>query len=589
MRSVRFAALVLVACAAGGCPPPLDRAPTDAEGRGGRDAPPTQPLGGAPSGETPVGAAEVPDAPTTPSSVVYENLDGGRPLARCPACGEVLATGAATCAGCGAVTTWWKRELPCAACRGNGACAHCGDDRACLDCAGDGRCAECAGRGRVDGAPCDACGGKARCASCGGDGWRESVHADFLPGQTALPGLCGTCRDGGGLCPDCCGSGHDVDGGTCLTCGGGSVCPECAGSGLCVHDAGYGYCVVCRGGGVEVVGAPPRAPGSRQFQVRRKDGTLQAGRVLSAPSPNVVVRITARGRTHDEALLPAQVQPLSYYVVWRDHSALDTAQDVEALAEVALQGSLPALAARDLARAAALDPARARALSGPLARAEGERVGAWLDAAGRALDAGDREGAALLLAAARARARLPDAVAAVARLDERVAEATRTELAALDDAARARADAALAERVARTVARARRRLERAAAFLRDAEQAGGADAAAWRGFERADFAAAAAERLVGADAHRAPPPRVAWPTPPAELLASARALRGRVALAHAIAQAAGRRFDVAVRLARRAVALAPGDTHAADVLRELERALVRAAVDRGTPPPSEDR
>jgi len=519
------------------------------------------------------------------AQIEFVRLNGGVAVPRCPRCGVVFREHSQTCSGCDLVVAPWKKESVCPQCVGTGVCVRCGDDRACLACAGDGACAYCRGAPSREGAACRECDGRRRCGECAGDGRRLVSAGDTPATRTALPGICPTCCVGGsGLCPDCGGAGTDAADAQCATCAGRRSCPDCAGTGICPHDRGDGLCAVCGGSGREIVNGAPLSPSARTWTIRRSTGETIVGRVIARPSPDLSVLEDEGPNAVPHVLVREKVAPLSYYIALRDHTSLDDTPGRVALADEALRLDLLPLALVELRRAAA-DRSGAQELDSRRREVVARLVDRWFAAAEAARASGDRDGALLYAHVAASRAR-NDATAARARaLARDVRRAVESELAALSEADRARRDEADRERVARTVLRARGRMQRAEERLREAHDTALAQAATRTVFEEADHAAWAAERLVGSDAHRLPPSRTEWPTAPRVLIAEARALRARIAVSRAALEVAAGRFSYAARLARRARELGADEEHTTAILREAELGMARMGVLTTTPAP----
>ena len=541
---------------------------------------------GAVSGD-PTGAPEFGPVPRAADGtaiarrVIYQQLRGGVCVPRCSECGETQPEGSEACAGCGQALVPWRHEAECPSCQGSGSCDRCGDDRPCLTCLASGKCADCAGTGSVADKRCAECRGRGACADCQGDGERSSALGDFAPRESYLTGICTTCVDGSGLCPTCA---TGVPG--CLSCGGAGRCPDCEGTTACPWDRGDGLCAMCGGSGKEVVNGPPATPAERQWTARRVDGALLPGRVDGMPAPDFTVIVTKNGKTRPQTLVPSKVYPTSYYAAARDFTPLDDEQGREALATIAADHRLTALALRELARAAELEPGAAQRTTKRARELAAERAAGWMTSAREAQQVGDRALAALLFAMVPTGDRESESAVKVA-LDELREDVVR-EFAGLDDTARAQRDTALAERIARTEARFRSLTARARERLdlaRDSSR--GADRAE-RAFAAADAAVQRAERLVRADAHRAPPSAVPWQVEPALLLREARSLRADIASARAVEEIAGGRFELGLRLARIAQRLGADDAAVQGMLDAAERGMMRRGVRVTTPPPDED-
>jgi hypothetical protein len=596
-RALRRVALVVAALASGGCPPPPDvptnhaTAPAAAGSDASRNvaAAPTQPVGG----EAPRAPVQ-PAAPTssepqsavvsaTPKQTVYEHLAGGTFVGRCPSCGAVQPAASQQCVSCGQLLRPWRQEQMCPVCVGSGVCDRCGDDRACLDCDGQGLCPYCDGTGKTADGKCPECGGGGKCAACGGDGVRESVNHDFGPYETALPGICPTCLGGSGLCPDCGTLTKDSAGGTCLTCGGLGICPDCVGTGLCPHDAGDGWCVVCGGAGREVVDGDPPKITDRVWKLRTESGSSFAARVLGRPDPNVHVQI---GNAAATAYLRSKLDPLSYYravKVWSPET--DGKAQLE-LGTIALSSGFWAVAQQDFRRAMAADPTIASEAGAQLREISDRRSQQWLEMADKAKKAGDRDGAALLLALVRFKSPGTPLATRADVMRIQIQRERDDEEKALDDAARRRAAADAKDRVARVATSARARIDRARRLVDEARQAPANDPGTERTLARADQAAYSAMRVVQKAAFRDPASVVAWPTKPESLAREARTLRAEIAAIHAAREIGGGRFDFGRRLARRVSQIDSTNAQAGKLLEQAELGLVRRGVLRGSPAPT---
>jgi len=594
-RALRFVAVVL-ALAAGGCPPPPE---TLVEAQQPVATKPTSKPAQAPSptsserapanSETPVDAArpaagdpQTAVVSATPKPTVYERLAGGTYVGRCASCGAVQPAGSVQCASCGQVLHPWRQEQTCAVCVGSGTCARCGDDRVCLDCDGRGACPFCDGTGKLAGEKCFECGGGGRCAACGGDGVRESVNHDFGPYETVLPGICATCVGGSGVCPECGTLTKDTAGGTCLTCGGLGICPDCGGTGLCPHDAGDGWCVVCRGAGREVLDGDPAKLTDRAWNLRTDAGSPFAGRVISRPDPNVHVQI---GNAPPVGYIRSRLQPLSYYRAVKTWSPENDGKAQLELGTIALSCGFWAVAQQDFRRAMAADPTLSSEASGQLRDLGDRRSSQWLEMADKAKKAGDRDGATLLLSLVRFKSPGTPLATRADVMRIQLQRERDDEEKALDDAARARRAEDAKGRAERAAAGARMRIDRARKLV-DAARKSSPDAPdAERTLARADEAAYAAQRIVQREAYRDPASVVAWPTKPDLLLREARLLRSEIAAIHATREIGGGRFDFGRRLAQRAAYLDSANAQAVKLLAEAELGLARRGVLRGSPPP----
>jgi len=584
--------LVLLALATATCaPPPEPGQRTDAAPTKKQD--PSQietQSGGATNGASDENGSETPDA--TSVHVEYEHLNGGIAVPHCPRCGVVFAAGTTACSGCGLVVAPWNQETLCPQCVGAGICARCGNDRACLACNGDGVCPYCEGDGERNGAECIECHGKGRCHTCAGDGWRAAREGDFLLTETALPGICPTCIDGSGSCPDCGGTGVDGADEKCRTCDGKRTCVDCGGTGRCAHDRGDGLCALCGGSGREIVNGEPLAPADRIWNIRRASGEVIVGRVISYEKSLILVKRTDDKRGAELGLVPEKLEPVTYYSALRDHTSLGDPAGRVTLAKLAANLDLLPLSLVELRRASA-DPAYGRNLVGQVRDARSQLVEKWLATAKRALSTADRE-ASLRFAQLAATSSRDESIAASARaLVRSVRAAIANESAELPDEDRRRLESMQRTAVARSVEEARDYIERASQRLRAAVDGGLSDAAVHKAFEEADRAAWAAERLVGAEAQRATPTTVTWPAAPSVVIDAARRVRMQIAVARAATEVAAGRFAYAARLARRAVALATvgGDddvAHANSILQQAQLGMARQGVLRASPAPEKE-
>ncbi len=552
-------------------PDPTDPAPAPQGGDGTAALP----------GEAPAGA----EVTSTPRRIVYEKLAGGVYTPRCPACGEVQPEASTQCRGCGQNLVPWRQEWLCAACGGEGRCDRCGDDRPCTDCDGNGVCPFCKGSGKQGGVACPECGGGGRCPVCQADGFRESVKHDFLPHESWLPGVCPTCVDGSGLCPECGTSGRDAAGGTCLSCSGYGLCHDCGGTGHCAHDGGDGTCPVCAGAGREVRGGEPRRASDRVVNLRTAAGSVVTGRIVSRPDPNVHLGVAEGGRDSLQALLRSQLHPLSYFVAHLAFVAPDDGKGHMDLATIALTSGYWPLAQRELQRAMAADAGLTSQAAAQLRDVESRRILDWVKEAEASLKAGDRDRAVQLLQMVRFKAQgTPQAIRAEALLLQ-VKRDREVEEEGLDDAARQRAAAESEQRVARAVVAARARLVRARALLTEAQAGGLPDPGVERLLSRADAAATGAQRMVLREAWRRPAASAPWPDKPQTLASEARLLRAEVAVARAVRAVAGGRFEIGARFARRASYFDASNQKAPGVLDAAELGMVRRGVLTGSPPP----
>ncbi len=573
--------LLMLSCGLAACAPPSEVAEA-------AEAQPTTPRRPTtdPGGEVrPVAAPVDPDHP---SAVVYRDLDAGSQVAVCPACSQVQPDGSEKCTGCGLEIQSWPTEWACTLCSGEGRCTRCGDDRACLDCDGGGRCAGCDGAGNVDGSECTTCRGERTCRGCLGDGWRESGQDDFGSGETALPGVCSTCLDGSGACPDCGGLQTALHGETCATCDGSGDCRDCGGTGDCEFDRGVGFCIVCGGAGREVRNAARPSPSTRRWNLRLADGSIVRSEVTARPNPDVVIRRLERGEVKEVAYVPQKLAPLTYYQALRDHTDPSDVEQLLDLANAARRGGLLPLAARDLRRARVLAPQRAAEIDGVLGEVRAVQIDAWLAEAAAARAAGDREGARPLIGlatrAGRGTPKANDAGAALAALEA----AAASEQAALSPAARNRAASQRAARASRTLVAARGHLADARKVMTEAERAEPTSAILGRLRLRADRLARQAERLLERELAVSPAGDSAWPSPPGDVLSLVRETRAGWAIAHAVQEVAAGRFDVAAFLAQRALRLDPKSARARRALEAAEDGRARRGVERGSPP-TEDR
>ncbi len=584
--------VVLLALATTTCaPPPEPGQRTDAAPAKKQDPSQieTQP-GGATNGSS--DESDAPASSVTPVHVEYEHLNGGIAVPHCPRCGVVFAAGTTTCSGCGLVVAPWNQETLCPQCVGAGVCARCGNDRACLACNGDGVCPYCEGEGQRNGEECIECRGRGRCRTCAGDGWRSVRDGDFLLTETALPGICPTCIDASGLCPDCGGTGVDAADQICPTCAGERTCVDCGGTGRCAHDRGDGLCALCGGSGREIVNGEPLAPTDRIWNIHRASGEVIVGRVIGYEKSLILVKRTDDKRGAELGLVPEKLEPVTYYSALRDHTSMGDPAGRVMLAKLAAGLDLLPLALVEWRRAAA-DPAYAKKLVGQERDARFQLVEKWLATAKKALSTADREAALRFAQLAATSARDESTAASARALVRSVRAEIANESAELPDADRRRLESMQRAAVARSVEEARDHLERAGQRLRAAVDGGLSDAAVRKAFEEADRAAWAAERLVGAEAQRATPTTVTWPAAPDDVIDAARRLRLQIAVARAATEVAAGRFAYAARLARRAVALATvsgdGDVaHANSILQQAQLGMARRGVLRASPAPEKE-
>lgn len=591
----RTALLVALALALTACPPPPD---PDAQANRGaapgkvrprdtgsanpvrNDAPASPRATDAPSAAEAEVLPRGPEGKDTPRRVEYLRPGGGVYVPHCPECGQVQPDAARVCEGCGQALTPWQMESDCGPCAATGRCQRCGDDRACRSCDGGGVCPFCRGTGKVGAEECAECHGGGKCADCGGDGFRERAARDFRPDETVLPGVCPTCIDGSGLCPECGSKGTDPAGKPCLSCAGTGVCHDCGGTGDCPHDGADGVCVVCRGSGREVRNGSPPPLAGKIWNVRLASGAVMTGVVTGKPEISLTVVV---GRDPAKALMKSQVDPLSYFVVGRAWA--ENAQDHLQLSQFAETQALWPLVTRELETVRRLDPAKHDMVQALLGRAAERRSVDWFERADRLFKDGDRERALVLLAMLRLEAGDSGTGRQAKVLELRIEQQIRTEEESLDDAARTRRtetaaaeDAAAAARGARYVERAQRLLERVARETLD-------DATIEALFDRADAAALRAQRVVLVQAHRDPPSLGRWTAAPERLVAAARTLRAGIVAAHAQRAVAAGRFDQGARLAQRALHLDSNQATAQLTLKEAERGRARLAVQQGSPPP----
>jgi hypothetical protein len=598
MRRSAAAIALLAVLGSAGCPPPPDvsRVPNT--------RPAAAPV--AATAPTPVWTTDAehtapapqPDAPATPSSAapaapavsplpqrtVHEHLAGGVFVARCTACGAVQPPSSTKCPSCGQELVPWKQEQVCNVCVGSGQCDRCGDDRVCLDCDGRGACALCNGSGKLGAERCFECGGSGRCVACQGDGRRESVNHDFGPYETHLPGVCPTCIDGSGLCPDCGTVAKDRAGGTCLTCGGTGVCFDCGGSGLCRHDAGDGLCLVCGGGGTEVVDGEPSKLSDRVWTLRTDGGTPFVGQVVERPSPNVHVREQTAKSTVN-AYSRGKLNPLTYYLAVRDWTPPADGKALLDLATVAYSCEFWPVAKRDYDRARAADPTVAAEATSQIREVANRRILAWLSAAEKAMKEGNRDGASVLLSMVRFEALGTPQEMRAKVFQLQIQHDADEEAKGLDDAARSKAAAEAKARAERAAAAARLRLERARRLLGEAQQAPAGDPRMERLLARADEAAYTAQRVVQREAYRDPASLTPWTVKPESLVREGRLVRAEIAAFHAAREIAGGRFEFGLRLAQRAVSLDPAGTKAPQLVAEAELGVARLGVLHGSPAP----
>lgn len=597
-RGSRFVAHVVLACAAlllTACPPP-----SDADGGGIAKPPrptrtpdPKPTTGGTDSttGPAPAPVTEdvvVPEGTDTPTAVIYERLNGGIAVPRCPACGEVQPPDASRCAGCGQAIVPRRQETKCTVCDGGGDCGTCGDDRPCSACDGDGDCPYCDGSGARAGETCIECDGKARCTRCGGDGIREAARGDFGPLETALPGICPTCIDGSGYCPECGTSSQDQAGGKCLSCAGAGLCHDCRGEGRCPHDRGDGECPACGGHGREVVNGPPPERDTRIWNLRMAVGTVIQGRVTKIPSPNIAMEVFQRGSKTHVSHVKSKVAPVAYLRVMR-HFIPTTAEteyrERMDLALFAKTEQLWPLAIRELQLAVTSDPSRHNDVEAQTRDVAARRQEGWVARAEQALRAGDRETAMRLLQMVRydAIGTAIETRAKALQLDARNQSAREAET--LDDETKAARAAEAATRISRTVERARLRLDRVRGLLDTARDVNLPEPELERIHKRAETAAWEAQRMVLREAWRQPSGGAAWSEEPSKLVNEARILRSTAAEARARHSVTRGRFELAASLAAWAMRLDPRNPQARKVLEEAELGRLRKAVLQGSAPP----
>jgi len=519
----------------------------------------------------------------TPKRVAYRQVQGGVFVPRCPACGETQPDGAKRCEGCSQVLQPWGRQTPCPACAATGEDPRSGDDRPCAACDGGGTCPYCTG-GKIGDETCPDCGGNGRCEGCKGDGVRELTGDDFLPLETAQPGVCPTCVDGAGLCPECGSLGDDASGAPCLTCATTGVCNDCGGNGTSPHDRGDGACIVCDGHGLEIRNGDPPPRSARVWNLRMATGSVVQGTLKSRPSPNLTVLSTSSdGQQQRRAFMPTQVDPLTTYRVL--HYWAQTSKQFIDVSQFARSHGFWALAIAALRRAEQLDPSERDSVRALRSDALSRRAADWLERAVQAARAGDRERALLLLQMVKFEAGGTGVGRQAKALEIKTRRQLQTERDALDESARTQVKAASSERIERVVRRAELRLERARRLLAEATRSKATDAAIEPLFVRAYPAAWAATRLLKIEAARQPPSQTVWPRKPAGLLAAARTLRAAIVASHASRAVAAGRFAQGAHLARRALDLNASQALANQALLEAERGLLRQGVNRATPPP----
>lgn len=607
----RHVVLLVAALALGGCPPPADvddaavqpkKASKDGGGARPRDGEPAS--DSTPGAAVPgTGGATVAAAPTSRAEpVVYERLRGGVFVSRCPACGEVQAPGATACPGCRQALSPWRKEAICTRCVGEGRCDHCGDDRACLACDGDGACASCGGNGRLKpagggkGPQCPECLGNGRCTACRGDARRSQVSGDFGAAEGWMPGACGTCIDGAGICPDCGSAGKDRAGGVCITCAGSGACPDCAGEGGCTWCSGDGACTVCAGGGREIVNGEPLRPDERTRRVSTPSGSIVVGRLDGAPTAQLLrLSRTENAKPVVTTLSRTQVDPLAWFLVQRDFPPGWDGRTVPDrtlsarfhgdLAEFASQSKLWPLALAQHRAAIAADPTMSQPFRTAIDEVETRRIEDWAQRADAAAKAGDTDRAAVLLEMIVFKAR-GTALATRAELQLlQVRKDREVDAAKLSETDKVRRATDAKANVERTILRTRRRLDRARSLVERAARAGPDETGADRIYARAEHAASSARRLAQSAAARDPASVTSWSVPPESIVTEARRSVATILEAWATRAASGARFDLTVRLARRGLALDAANETLRRLLAEAEEGLARLGVHQGSPPP----
>jgi hypothetical protein len=411
------------------------------------------------------------------------------------------------------------------------------------------------------------------------------VNHDFGPYETRLPGVCPTCIDGSGLCPECGALTKDRAGGTCRTCGGLGVCFDCGGTGLCAHDAGDGLCVVCGGGGREIVDGDPASLSNRVWTLRTEAGTPFTGRVLSRPDPNVHVQERQGATVTPTGYSRGKLSPLTYYLALRDWTPATDGKALMDLGGVAMSSGFWTVAQQDFERAKVADPTLAAEAAAQLREIGVKRTSEWLNAAEKAKKDGNRDGATLYLNMVRFEAPGTPQETRAKVIQLQIQRDADDESKGIDDVARAKAAGEGKARAERAAAGARLRLDRARKLLGEAQHAPAGDPRVERLLARADEAAYTAQRTVQREAWRDPAPGTPWTVEPDSLLREGRLVRAEIAAFHAAREIAGGRFEFGRRLARRAAWLDPTSAKASQLADEAELGLSRLGVLRGSPSP----